>query len=194
MRDLTIPLIITVIALLAAFSAYRGIRRGGARHYTLEREALLRRASFTLIASILLFLGAIGLMTYTYQQLLATSDGETIETEEGVVVTTTPSTDTVIEDSPPTLTMTPTPDPNVPTPTATPTICRAVVDGTAGGGLTLRESPGGEEITILPDGTIVNLLETEPAQANNFTWRNVRTVAREEGWVVEEFLTIGDCN
>lgn len=193
MRDLTIPLIIAAVALIAAFSAYRGIRRGGARHYTLEREALLRRASFTLIASILLFLGAIGLMTYTYQQLLATGTGETIETEEGVV-TTTPDTDTIMETSPPTPTTTSTPDPSIPTPTATPVICRAIVDGTAGGGLTLRETPGGEEVTVLPDGTIVNLLDTEPVEADNYTWRNVRTVAREEGWVVEDFLTIGDCN
>jgi hypothetical protein len=193
MRDLTIPLIITVIGLIAALSAYRGIRRGGARFYTLEREAMLRRASFTLVASILLFLGAVGLMTYNYQQLLGQGAGGSVETEEGIV-TTTPEADTVIETSPPTPTITPTPDPNIPTPTATPVICRAIVDGTAGGGLTLRDSPGGEEIIILPDGTIINLLDTEPVQANDFTWRNVRTVSREEGWVVEDFLIIGDCD
>jgi hypothetical protein len=191
MRDLTIPLIITVVAFVAALSAYRGIRRGGARFYTLEREAMLRRASFTLIASILLFLGAVGLMTYTYQQLLAQQEASTVETEEGVV-TVTP--ETVLETSLPTPTTTPTVDPSIPTPTATAVICRAVVDGTAGGGLTLRDTPGGEEITILPDGTIVVLLETAPVQANDFTWRNIRTVAREEGWVVEDYLTIGDCN
>jgi hypothetical protein len=191
MSDLTIPIIITVIALIAALSAYRGIRRGGARFYTLEREAMLRRASFTLIASILLFLGAFALITYNYQQLLAEGNS-TIETDEGVIITTTP--ETVLETSPPTPTITPTIDPSIPTPTVTPVICRAIVEGTAGGGLTLRDTPGGEEITILPDGTILVLLDTEPAQANDFTWRNVRTVAREEGWVVEDFLTIGDCD
>jgi hypothetical protein len=192
MRDLTIPLIITFIALVAALSAYRGIRRGGARFYTLEREAMLRRASFTLLASILLFLGAVGLITYTYQQSVGTGDVATVESEQGVIVTTTP--DDVIENTPPTPTATATIDPNIPTATATPAICRAIVDGTAGGGLTLRKTPGGEEITILPDGTIVNLLDTEPVVANDFTWRNIRTVAREEGWVVEDFLVIGDCN
>lgn len=191
MRDLTIPLIITIVALVAALSAYRGIRRGGARFYTLEREAMLRRASFTLIASILLFLGAVVLMTYNYQQLLAQEEGSTVETEEGVV-TVTP--ETVLETSPPTPTVTPTVDPNIPPPTETPIICRAVVEGTAGSGLTLRDSPDGEEVTILPDGTIIIVLETEPVQAGNFIWRNVRTVAREEGWVVEDFITIGDCN
>jgi hypothetical protein len=190
MTDLTIPLIISIVALIAALSAYRGIRRGGARFYTLEREAMLRRASFTLLASMLLFLGAVGLMTYNYQQMLAEQSGESAETEEGVA-TSTP--ETVIEGSPPTPTITPSPDPNIPTVTATAVICRAVVDGTAGGGLTLRDTPGGEEVTILPDGTIVNLLETEPTTVNNTTWRNIRTVAREEGWVSEEFLTIGNC-
>ena len=80
-----------------------------------------------------------------------------------------------------------------PTPTATPTICRAIIDGTAGSGLTLRESPNGPEIAILPDGTILTLLEDEPKEVNNFIWRKVRTVSREEGWVVEEFLKIGEC-
>ncbi len=191
MTDLTIPLIITVVALIAALSAYRGIRRGGARFYTLEREAMLRRASFTLLASIFLFLGAVGLMTYNYQQILAQQNQDPAEVEQGVG-TTTPE-EIIIEDFPPTPTTTPTPDPNIPPPTATAVICRAIVDGTAGGGLTLRDTPGGEEIIILPDGTIVNLLETEPQTVNNTTWRNVRTVAREEGWVAEEFLTIGDC-
>jgi hypothetical protein len=71
MTDLTIPLIISIVALIAALSAYRGIRRGGARFYTLEREAMLRRASFSLLASMLLFLGAVGLMTYNYLHMLA---------------------------------------------------------------------------------------------------------------------------
>ena len=190
MRDMTIPFIIAVIALIAALSSYQGIRKGGARFYTLEREAMLRRASFTLLASIMLFLGAVGLMAYNYQQLLAEEETGLIETEEGIG-TATPGTD--LETQPPTPSATPTIDPNVPTPTATPIICRALVEGTAGSGLTLRDTPGGEEIIILPEGTLLTVLETEPVVANNFTWRNVRTVAREEGWVVEDFLTIGDC-
>lgn len=191
MTGLTIPLIITAVALIAAFSAYRGIRRGGARFYTLEREAMLRRASFTLLASIFLFLGAIGLMTYNYQQM--TPDQVTEETVEEGNGPATATPEPFVEGFPPTPTMTVTPDPNIPTATATAVICRAIVDGTAGGGLTLRATPGGEEVVILPDGTIVNLIQTEPQVVNGVTWRNVRTVAREEGWVSEEFLTIGDC-
>jgi hypothetical protein len=57
----------------------------------------------------------------------------------------------------------------------------------------LRDAPGGAELAILPDGTILNLLEDAPVEANGFVWRKVRTVAREEGWVVEDFLRTGDC-
>ena len=98
-----------------------------------------------------------------------------------------------LETQPPTPTLTATPDPSIPTTTPTAVICRAIVDGTSGSGLTLRDAPGGADVAILPDGTILTLLEAEPEEANGFMWRNVRTVARDEGWVVEDFLKIGDC-
>lgn len=190
MSGITIPVILTVVAVIAALFAYQGIRRGGARFYTLERESMLRRASFTLIGSMLLFLAAIVLLIYNFQQVTA---DEVVEPAEDNAVVATPTTDSVLIEQPPTPSPTATTDPNIPTPTATPVICRAVVDGTAGSGLTLRDAPGGAEIAVLPDGSILTLLETEPTEANGFIWRNVRTVAREEGWVVEDFLTIGDC-
>lgn len=190
MSDLIFPLILTIAAVIAALSAYRGIRRGGARFYTLERESMLRRASFTLLGSMILFLAAVGLLIYNYQQLvepgLTTAD-------QSPTVAAAETPELVLETQPPTATTTPTPDPNIPTATPTPIICRAIVDGTAGSGLTLREAPAGAELGILPDGSILTLLEAESEEVNGFIWRNVRTVAREEGWVVEEFLKIGDC-
>lgn len=192
MSGITIPVILTIVAVFVALAAYRGIRRGGARFYTLERETMLRRASFTLIGSVVLFLIAIGLMIYNYQQM-TNENVVTIDESEGAVATVT--TEPELQTQPPTPTPTPTADPNIPTATPTPVICRAIVDGTAGSGLTLREAPSGPEISILPDGTILTLvMEEEPEEVNNFTWRKVRTVSQEEGWVVEEFLTIGDCN
>jgi hypothetical protein len=71
--------------------------------------------------------------------------------------------------------------------------CRAIVNGTAASGLTLRETLTGEGVTTLPDGTVLVLLETEPAVVEGFTWRNVQTLDGEEGWVIEDFLTIGNC-
>lgn len=46
MSGLFIPLAFALGGLLAALVTYRGIRRGGARFYTLEREALLSRNLF----------------------------------------------------------------------------------------------------------------------------------------------------
>ena len=190
MSGITIPVILTVAAVIVALAAYRGIRRGGARFYTLERETMLRRASFTLIGSIILFLAAIGLLIYNAQQQVG-SDVVGAEGTEEVVATVTP--DLELQSQPPTPSPTATVDPSIPTPTVTPVICRAIVDGTSGSGLTLRDRPGGAEISILPDGTILTLLNDEPEEANGFNWRKVRTVSQDEGWVVEDFLKIGDC-
>ena len=190
MTGITIPIILTIVALITALSAYRGIRRGGARFYTLERESMLRRAGFTLLGSIFLFLAAIALLIYGQQQL--TNNGLFSDNEGGpLFVTATPEPQ--LQTQPPTPSPTATPDPSIPTVTPTAIICRAIVDGTSGSGLTLRDAPGGADLTILPDGSILTLLDDEAEEANGFIWRSVRTVAREEGWVVEAFLKIGDC-
>jgi hypothetical protein len=191
MSGITIPIILTVVAVIVALPAYRGIRRGGARFYTLERETMLRRASFTLIGSVILFLAAIGLLVYNYQQ---TIDPNVVIIDESGSVEATVTAEPELQIQPPTPSPTATADPNIPTATPTPIICRAIVDGTSGSGLTLREAPSGPEMSILPDGTILTLLEDEPDEVNDFTWRKVRTVSQEEGWVVEDFLKIGDCN
>ena len=191
LTGITLPILLTIAAVIAAISAYRGIRRGGARFYTLERETMLRRAGFTLLGSMDLFLAALALLVFNYQQL--TNEGVVNAEDEGNLVVTATS-EPQLESQPPTPSPTPTTDPSIPTPTATPIICRAIVDGTSGSGLTLREVPGGPEVSILPDGTILTLLEEEPQDVNGFMWRMVRTVGRDEGWVVEEFLKMGDCN
>ena len=191
MSGITIPVILTVVAVIVALAAYRGIRRGGARFYTLERETMLRRASFTLIGSVVLLLAAIGLLVYNYQQ---TIDPNVVIIDESGSVEATVTAEPELQIQPPTPSPTATADPNIPTATPTPIICRAIVDGTSGSGLTLREAPSGPEMSILPDGTILTLLEDEPDEVNDFTWRKVRTVSQEEGWVVEDFLKIGDCN
>jgi hypothetical protein len=187
--SLTIPAFLAVIALIVAMATYRSIRRGGARFYTLEREAVLRRASFMLLVSVAFFLGAIGLLIYDRQQLALPSaaDGGAANGAEA-----TPTATVAIEAFPPTPTGVATLDPNLPPPTPTSMICRAVVEGTSGSGLTLRESPGGPEIRVLLDGTILILMDTEPVQDDNFLWRQVRTVSGDEGWAADEFLTISD--
>lgn len=194
MSSLLIPLALTVAALVAAATAYRGIRRGSARFYSLEREAILRRAGFTLAASVFLFLATIALLIYNQQQL-TTVDGETAT--EAVVEDGEPTaTPTVLFESvPPTFTPTPTPDPNAPQPTPTPFVRRGVIEGTGGSGAYLREGPGTntETVEILDDGAIVTLLDGEnPTEANGYTWIKVRTIAGAEGWVANLFLTVSD--
>jgi hypothetical protein len=187
------PVIIflTVAGIVAAISSYRGIRRGGARFYTLEREAMLRRAGYTLLGSLLFFVAAIGLLLYERQQL-ALIDAPQEPAGEVVVESAPTATPTLaFESVPPTETPTPTPDPDQPTPTPTPVICRAQITDTGGNGLTLRSAPGGEEITILPEGALVTLLEDDPVSAGGFTWRLVRATGGAEGWLAQEFLTIG---
>jgi hypothetical protein len=187
MTDLIIPLILTLIGLAVALNAYSGVRRGGARFYTLEREAMLRRATLTLLASVFFFLAAVGYLIYTNQQLrleLAVESGETVETIPTPTVT--------LAIFPPTPEATATIDLSAPTPTNPPILRRGVVDGTGGSGLYLRSEPGGEELEILPDGDIVTLVEEPSQEFNGFTWVKVRLLTGVEGWVVEEFLIIRD--
>lgn len=181
---------LTVGGIVAAISSYRGIRRGGARFYTLEREAMLRRAGYTLLGSLLFFVAAIGLLLYERQQLTLP---DTPQEPAGEVVESAPTATPTLafESVPPTETPIPTPDPDQPTPTPTSVICRAQITDTGGNGLTLRTAPGGEEITILPEGALITLLEDEPVSAGGFTWRRVRGTGGIEGWLAQEFLTIG---
>ena len=187
-----LPLILAFGGLIAAFMTYRGIRRGGARYYTLEREAMLRRAMVTLLVSVLLFLGSVGLLIYRDQQ---TTQGVLLEPaigEDGVILATITPT-VFVEQFPPTATATS--SVIEPTVTATPIICRAIVEGTSGNGLTLRDVPGGQELSILPDGSVLTVLEDAAVESGGFSWRKVRLVGGDEGWVADEFLTIrAPCN
>jgi hypothetical protein len=172
MSDIVLPLFLSALAFIAALLTYRGIRRGGARFYTLEREAILRRASFSLAVSVLLFLGAVTLLLYQRQQNLTELAMVTGEEVEGV-----PTATATLSSLPP---------------TETPVICRAIVRGTGGSGLNLRNEPGGEELQVLQEEEIVTLVEEEaPIQAGGTTWVKVRTtITRAEGWVSLDFLFI----
>jgi hypothetical protein len=189
MTGLFLPILLFVGAVLATFYTYRNIRRGGARFYTLEREVVLRRATVTLVVAAMLFTAALGLMYYQRQQLMAAASPPAEETpagELGEPVVTTPTT--MLEAFPPS----PEPTSLTPQPTAsvTPTVCRAVVEGTGGNGLYLRDAPQGVELVLLADGTLLTVLEDAPVEAGGIIWRKVRAVGGEEGWAAEDFLAI----
>ncbi len=184
MTTLYLPIGLTIIGLLIALNAYRNIRRGAARYYTLERESLLRQAGYTMLAGVLFLLAAIAWLIYSNQQLLAENAVEAGESVEGFA---TPQA--TLEIFPPTMTPAPTPEETLPIPTATPTLRRGLVDGT-GVGLYLREFPGGPEIETLQDGSPITVLEDEPQQFNGLTWVKIRALSQQEGWVVQDFLII----
>lgn len=184
MSEIFVPIALTVAGVIAAFMAYRGIRRGGARFYTLEREAILRRAGITLIGSTILFTLASGLFIYEQQVDIALEATAGVSGALPLPESPTPGIQFPPEDTP-----TPTPDLTLPTPTATSVICRAVVTNTSFG-LYLRDTPGGEDIDLLPEGELLTLLEDAPVEVENFTWRKVRALGGDEGWVAQEFLEI----
>lgn len=191
MSQLFLPLALAFVGLILAFATYRDIRRGGARFYTLEREAILRRASFTLMISVACFLGAVGFFAYTFQRAQEQA-APVVEGQAEGTISDEPSTE--LETIPPTPTITPTVDLELvlPTPTATPIVCRAVVEGTGGNGLKLRTDPNGEEMVVLPDGSILTLFQGEAAQeSGGIIWRKVRTITNQEGWVAQDFIRIG---
>ncbi|MGB1249567.1 MAG: SH3 domain-containing protein [Candidatus Promineifilaceae bacterium] len=189
----TWPIAAAVIGLILSYIAYRGIQRGGARYYQLERDAILRRAAFSLVGGISFFILSVGLLVYDRQQLTL------IETEEedATVVETAPTPVTTlevaVENAPPTveIPLIPTEDPNAPTPTPTRVIIRMQINGTAGSGVYLRGTPAttGEEIQVLDDLTILTILDdTDVVEGEGYTWMKVRTLGGTEGWVVDIFL------
>lgn len=189
MSGLFLPILLFAGALVATFFTYRNIRRGGARFYTLEREIVLRRAMVTLVAAAALYTATLGILYFQRQQLIEASlppaEEETIDGVTAPVVTTPTPMLEAFPPSPEPTSLTP-----APTATATPTVCRAVVEGSGGNGIYLRDAPQGAEIVILPEGTLLTVLEDDPVQAGDFVWRRVRAVGGEEGWAADAFLTI----
>ncbi len=82
---------------------------------------------------------------------------------------------------------------NRPTPPRLLALRAIVTNRSAGIGLRLRQAPNGAEIAILPEGSVVELLDSEPTLTPDGTaWRQVRSVLGEEGCVGEAYLLLGD--
>lgn len=197
MNSPLLPLIIIGLGVIIALNAYRGIQKGGSRFYALEREAMLRRAGFTLLAAVFFFMAGIGLLIFQNRNLqLQLNPPE--ETAIAVTAVVTPAAPPggagpdQVESVPPTRTPLPTEDPNQPTPSPTPIIRRAIVTGTGSSGVYLRQRPGtdGEVIKIIDEGDVVTVLDDDPVDANGFSWLKVRDLSGDEGWTVEPFLAI----
>lgn len=80
--------------------------------------------------------------------------------------------------------------PPLPTLAPTPALPAATIANTGGAGVTLRTTPGGAEVMVLPEGSLVFLLDTAPAATGGRQWRHIRLVDDISGWVVSEFLSL----
>jgi uncharacterized cupredoxin-like copper-binding protein len=65
----------------------------------------------------------------------------------------------------------------------------AIVTGTAGDGLVLRDSPAGDLIDVWPDGTQLVIIGS-PRTAAGRTWQNVRDPDGNQGWAATEYLSM----
>jgi uncharacterized hydrophobic protein (TIGR00271 family) len=101
-------------------------------------------------------------------------------TETPTETPTPPPTETPTETPSPTATLTPSL-----TPTPTPVV--AVVAGTGGAGLLLRESPEGRVIGALREGERVDLFHPREV-VNGLEWALVGTRDGRQGWVVTRYL------
>ena len=86
---------------------------------------------------------------------------------------------------PPTFTQTPT---RTITPTATPIV--ALVNAGEGGGAHLRAEPGFQapSITVLPNGTPVQVFPDDPVEEGGGIWIHVRTLQGQDGWILQILL------
>jgi beta-lactamase class A len=80
------------------------------------------------------------------------------------------------------------PLPTLIVPSPTPDLPQARVANTHGAGLTLRESPAGAEIAVLPEGMILYLLPEQPVLLGVVTWQRVMAATGEIGWVGMDFV------
>ncbi len=193
-----IPILLAIGGIITALIAYRYVQRGGSRFFQMERDRLLRQASFIQLASMVLFAASVGVLLYQQSELQAALENDELALAEDndlgaaqiEVALATP--EIIIESQPPTIAVVPTAteDPDLPTQTPTVELKRAEITGTGASGVYLRgtASTSGEELQILDEGSIVTILNEDIIDADGYKWVNVRTLGGEEGWVAEIFL------
>lgn len=75
-------------------------------------------------------------------------------------------------------------------PSPMPDLPRAIVTNTRGVGLTVRDAPAGREVAVLPDGTVLTLLDEPGVDAGGYRWQKVRIPDGREGWAADAFFTL----
>lgn len=196
-------LIALVCAVAAAYflaSAYRARREGRSALFDAERQVSNDRmtrngvAGLGMVALTFLFFGLalIGAgSSPTAEQQATRTPTRTVTPRAGAtpsVLATRVQPTSSLPTVPPPPAATNTPRPVVNTPAAGRK--SAVVTGTSDvGGLKLRQTPNGDIIDSLPDGTVVELLG-EVQNEVGLEWQKVREPKGREGWVASQYLII----
>lgn len=185
--------ILAPVALLAAVAAAVGAgfllwsgqgasRSGRGALFNTERQVAYERAKRSRYSA--LALGALSIFLFAVYFVTSGSSG--IVLEPTPTPTRTPR---------PTATMAPEIRATIiatiePSPTPPPSNPKAVVINTELG-LRLRDTPGGTDITYLPDGTVLEVLpEPQVKTDDGITWQKVQDPEGNVGWVSTEYIAI----
>ncbi len=188
--------ILAPVALLAAVAAAIGAgflmwsgqgasRSGRGALFNTERQVAYERAKRARYSA--LALGAVSILLFAIYFVTNGSSG--IALEPTLTPTRTPRpTATLAPEKRETLIAT---IESSPTPTAAATVAKAVVTNAGDLGLRIRETPGGNTIDFLTDGTVLEVIP-EPQEKTNdgITWQKVRDPQGRVGWVSTEYIVI----
>ena len=186
--------ILAPVALLAAVAAAIGAgflmwsgqgasRSGRGALFNTERQVAYERAKRSRYGA--LALGAVSLCLFAVYFVASGSAG--IALEPTPTPTRTPR---------PTATMAPEKRETLiatiePTPTSTPPLAKAVVANAGEFGLRLRDTPGGNQIDFLQDGTLLEVFpEPQVKTDDGITWQKVRDPQGRVGWVSTDYIVI----
>ena len=186
--------ILAPVALLAAVAAAIGAgflmwsgqgasRSGRGALFNTERQVAYERAKRSRYSAIAL--GVVSIFLFVIYFVTSGSTGITMEPTSTPTRTPRP-TATMAPEKRETLIAT-----IEPSPTPTPPMAKAVVTNAGEFGLRLRETPGGNEIVFLQDGTVLEVFsEPQVKTDDGITWQKVRDPQGRVGWVSTEYVVI----
>ncbi len=186
--------ILAPVALLAAVAAAIGAgflmwsgqgasRSGRGALFNTERQVAYERAKRARYSA--LALGAVSILLFVVYFVTSGTSGIALEPTPAPTRTPRP-TATLAPEKRETLIAT-----IESSPTPTPPPAKAVVTNAGEFGLRIRETPGGNQIDFLADGTVLEIIpEPQVKTDDGITWQKVRDPQGRVGWVSTEYIVI----
>jgi hypothetical protein len=186
-----LALLISIVAgIAAAFMFWTGqtaLRAGRGALFNTERNVALDRAHRSRVAA--LALGGVAIVLLAINLVSSGSAAGVTGAQNAPTATPTRTP----RSTPATLSATREVPAATLLPTATPTTPpqRAIIVNAGEPGLRLRQTPNGQEIDFLKDGTVLDLI-TEPQVTTDdgITWQKVRDPQGREGWVATSYIAV----